>query len=86
MGVTIFALMTVSHWWDKVVDVCIPTLFQQFRLYHLKLNVTRARRKVFKAQVYSATAGHEPSSDALDNVEKRQRYVQQAEGKCEKVH
>lgn len=53
MSVMILCQMTVGVWWSVFLDVGVPALYQRLMLYHMKMNVAKANRKIYKAKEYS---------------------------------
>ena len=52
LSVTIFALLTVGQWSGALLDICLPSLYHRLLLYRMRINVSAANKKIYKAKAF----------------------------------
>ena len=57
ISINIFALMTVGQWWGAFLDICLPALVHRALLFHMKMRMQGASRKIYEAKTFADSTG-----------------------------
>eukprot|EP01041_Mallomonas_annulata_P000654 gene654-1266_t len=74
---TIFGLMTVGHWWDKFIDICLPAMRQRLLVTRMRSAISRLTNELLRIKFApSSTAA------ALEDLDTRFALLDQAKSEC----